>query len=183
MTPTPTAPATGTDADRADAVRAVLATIPDPEMPPVTLAELGMVEGVAVAGCRAEIELVPTFTGCPALELIEDDVVRGVREQVDGIDEVAVRWRRDVLWTSERITVAGREKLRAWGIAPPGSGQTVVAVGRLGERPSWTSPAARVTCPLCGADETVEESPFGAALCRSSHFCQACRNPFDAIKP
>ena len=186
-----------TTAVRPDDVRAVLATIPDPEMPPVSLVDLGMVEDVHVDGAAAQVDLVPTFTGCPALELIADDVVRGVRAALPSLVDVRVRWRRDVLWTSARITAEGRDKLRAWGIAPPGSGQAVVPVGRLGARPTWARgrdagapvvdgsrrAGAGVTCPLCGSDETVQDSPFGAALCRSSHFCQACRNPFDAVKP
>ncbi len=150
-------------------VRAVLGTVPDPEMPPVTIADLGMVVDVRVSGGQVAIDLVPTFSGCPATGVIRADVSRAVAA-LEGVTGVTVRFVHDVVWDPERITPAGREKLRAFGIAPPGSGQLLVQIGG-------------VRCPLCGSRNTAADSPFGPTPCRSTHFCRDCRNPFEAIKP
>jgi ring-1,2-phenylacetyl-CoA epoxidase subunit PaaD len=150
-------------------VRGALDTVPDPEMPPVSVGELGMVVDVAVTDGRVAIDLVPTFSGCPATAVIRDDVAKAVTA-LDGVTGVDVRWVRDVVWDPERITPAGREKMREFGIAPPGSGQTLLQIGG-------------VRCPLCGSRNTVADSPFGPTPCRSTNFCRDCRNPFEAIKP
>ncbi len=166
----------------ADDVRAVLDTVADPEMPPVTVAELGMVVDVRVADdggrTRVEIDLVATFSGCPATAVIREDVTRAVAA-MDGVDEVAVRFVTSVVWDPERITLPGRRKLQAFGIAPPGSGQTLV---QIGSRTATGRPVG-VVCPLCGSTDTTADSPFGPTPCRSSSYCNACRNPFEVIKP
>lgn len=157
-----------------DDVRAAIAGVPDPEMPPVSVADLGMVVDVRVrpadGGARVEVDLVATFSGCPATREIRTDVAAAVGA-LDGVADVDVRFVRHVTWTPERISDAGRDKLRAFGIAPPGSGQgtTLVTLGGL-------------TCPLCGSRDTVGDSPFGPTPCRSTHYCRACRNPFEAVK-
>ena len=163
---------TSTAATVAD-VRAVLDTVPDPEMPPVSVGELGMVVDVRVDGAAAEVDLVATFSGCPAIAIISETVAAAVRT-VPGIDRVDVRFVNTVVWEPERISESGRAKLKAFGIAPPGSGQTLV---QLGVRP------LPVTCPLCGSRDTVADSPFGPTPCRSSSYCNACRNPFEVLKP
>ena len=157
----------------ADDVRAVLDTVPDPEMPPISIGELGMVVGVAVEGAKAHVDLVATFSGCPAIALIREDVSAALLA-MDGIEAATVNFVNHVVWTPERISEAGRAKLKAFGIAPPGSGQTLV---QLGVRP------LPVTCPLCGSRETVADSPFGPTPCRSASYCNACRNPFEVMKP
>ena len=154
-------------------IRAVLDTVPDPEMPSVSIAELGMVVDVRVAGGAVDVDLVATFSGCPAIAVIEEDVVAAL-SGLAGVDGVTVRFVRDVVWEPERITETGRAKLRRFGIAPPGSGQTLLQIGR--------APSA-VTCPLCGSRDTVADSPFGPTPCRSSSYCNACRNPFEVLKP
>lgn len=150
-------------------VRAVLDVVPDPEMPPVSIGELGMVVEVRVDGGRVEVDLVPTFSGCPAIAVIREDVERALRP-LAGVDEVEVRFVRDVVWDPERITFAGRRKLAEFGIAPPGSGQTLLGIGG-------------VKCPLCGSRDTVADSPFGPTPCRATNYCRGCRNPFEVIKP
>ena len=162
-----TAPVTAAD------VRAVLDAVHDPEMPPISIGELGMVVDVRVEGSRAEIDLVATFSGCPAIAIISEEVEAAVLA-MDGIDTADVRFVNSVVWEPERISEAGRSKLKAFGIAPPGSGQTLV---QLGVRP------LPVTCPLCGSRDTVADSPFGPTPCRSSSYCNSCRNPFEVIKP
>jgi len=159
---------TATVVDQA-AVRAVLDAVPDPEMPPVTIGQLGMVVAVAVEGGAVTVNLVPTYSGCPATAVIRQDVAKAVGA-LPGVTAVQVNFVRDVVWDPERISAEGRENLRAFGIAPPGSGQTLLQIGG-------------VTCPVCGSRDTVADSPFGPTPCRSTNYCRACRNPFEAIMP
>lgn len=159
------------------AVRAALAEIPDPEMPVVSIVDLGLVEDVTVGVEGIRVELLPTFLGCPALELIE----RAVADRLAAFGApVEVVVRRTVPWSSDRITALGRAALRAAGLAPPGPapragsdpvGGVLVALGRP------------VPCPYCGSPRTVLESAFGPTQCRTVRHCTACRQPFEAIKP
>jgi len=160
-------------------VRAALDMVPDPEMPPVSIGDLGMVVDVSVHGGQVDISLVPTFSGCPATAVIREDVARAVAA-LDGVEEVTVRFVRDVVWEPGRITAEGRRKLSEYGIAPPGSGQRLPSgpgLLQIGGAPPG------VRCPLCGSRDTVTDSPFGPTPCRSANYCRACRNPFEAIKP
>lgn len=154
-------------------VRAVIDTVPDPEMPPVSVGDLGMVVDVSVqpgdaAGADVHIVLVPTFSGCPATAMIRTDVTAAVA-RMDGVRSVTVDFTHEVLWTPERITPAGRQHLREFGIAPPGSGQQLVQIGG-------------VLCPVCGSRSTSRDSPFGPTPCRDTWFCNDCRNPFETMK-
>ena len=153
-------------------VRAVLDAVPDPEMPPVSISELGMVVDVRVTAGQVEVDLVPTYSGCPALAVIREDVETALRDA--GIESFVVTFVNDVVWEPERISEAGRSKLKAFGIAPPGSGQTLLQIGRAPQL---------VVCPWCGSRDTVADSPFGPTPCRSSSYCNACRNPFEVVKP
>ena len=155
------------------AVHAVLDRVPDPEMPSVSIAELGMVVDVRVTGGAVAVDLVATFSGCPAVAVIREDVTTALLA-LEGVHSVDVQFVRDVVWEPARISETGRRRLAEFGIAPPGSGQTLLQIGR--------SPQA-VTCPLCGSCDTVADSPFGPTPCRSSSYCNACRNPFEVIKP
>ncbi len=154
-----------------------LGEVRDPEIPPCSLIDLGIVERVAVAEDRIEVDLLPTFAGCPALDVIGRDAEAAVR-RVAGDREVRVRFVHSPPWTSDRITAGGREALRAYGLTPPGGarGRVVISLGTLASRDG-------VPCPFCGSTNTVQESAFGPTLCRSTHFCHACRNPFEAFKP
>ena len=164
-----------------DDVRAVLDTVPDPEMPPVSVAELGMVVDVRVNTDRVEVDLVPTYSGCPATAVIREETARAVKA-MEGVGSVEVRFVNTVVWEPERITAPGRRKLAEFGIAPPGSGQTLLQIGR---RPGLGADGMGegVVCPLCGSHDTVADSPFGPTPCRSSSYCNACRNPFEVIRP
>ncbi len=159
-----------------------VAAVHDPEILPCSIVDLGIVERVEVTDSRIEVDLLPTFAGCPALDVIEADV-RAAIQGVAGGQEVRVRFIYSPPWTSDRITEQGREALRAYGVTPPDSvGQTP---GRQVFVPlSALNGAARpLTCPFCGSQQTVVESDFGPTLCRTIHFCQACRNPFEGFKP
>ncbi len=165
-------------------VRAAVETVPDPELPPVTMGMLGMVHAVEVVGSRASIELLPTFAGCPATEMMERDVVAAV-SAIDGIDEVRVAFRYSPAWTPERIDDEGRERLREFGIAPPTGAGTVSEVPDdarrlplMGRGPATGHRA----CPYCGSDDTVQDSPFGPTPCRDVRHCNTCDQPFEAFK-
>jgi len=159
------------------AVWAALAEVRDPEIPPVSITDLGIVERVVVSDDAVDVELLPTFAGCPALDVIREDAERAGRAASDGRD-VRVRFVYSPPWTSDRITPAGREALRSYGLTPPGHGAVFVPLASLGSRD-----APPVPCPFCGGTDTELESAFGPTLCRSTHFCRSCRNPFEAFKP
>jgi ring-1,2-phenylacetyl-CoA epoxidase subunit PaaD len=152
-----------------------LATVHDPEIPPVRITDLGIVERVTVDAGRIDVELLPTFAGCPALDVIRQDVEAAVTPMSDG-RAVRVRFVYAPPWTSDRITPEGREALRSYGLTPPGLGVVFLPLASL------TRDRAGAVCPFCGSRETVLESAFGPTLCRTTHFCQACRNPFEAFK-
>jgi ring-1,2-phenylacetyl-CoA epoxidase subunit PaaD len=159
------------------AVWAALAEVRDPEIPPVSITDLGIVERVVVTDDAVEIELLPTFSGCPALDVIRADAERaGVAVAEDR--EVEVRFVYSPPWTSDRITPAGREALRSHGLTPPGEGLVFLPLASLG-----TATVDPAPCPFCGSTDTELESASGPTLCRSTHFCRTCRNPFEAFKP
>lgn len=157
------------------AVRAALDGVPDPEMPAISIVELGMLVDLRVDGGRVEVDLVPTFSGCPAIPMIREQAAAAVAA-LPGVQEVEVAFTHAQVWTPERIASSAHAKLRAFGIAPPGSGQGPELL-QIGRRPT------PVTCPLCGSSDTVADSPFGPTPCRSSSWCNSCRNPFEVIKP
>lgn len=154
----------------AELVWAELAQVPDPELPVVSLVDLGVVHAVRVEEGTAVVELLPTFVGCPAIELMRAAVAERLAPLAERV-EVSVTFAEP--WTSERISPDGRRKLREAGIAPPAGGQPLLQL----------RPLRAVTCPNCGAAETRLENPFGSTLCRSMHWCPACRQPFEAFKP
>jgi ring-1,2-phenylacetyl-CoA epoxidase subunit PaaD len=147
----------------AAAVWEALAGVHDPEIPPCAITDLGIVEDVRVVEAAVEVDLLPTFAGCPALDVIREDCERAVAPVAPG-REVRVRFVTSPPWTSDRITAAGREALRIYGLAPP-------------------APDEPRLCPYCGSRNTLQESQFGPTLCRATHYCANCRNPFEAFKP
>jgi len=155
----------------AAAVWAALAEVSDPEIPPVSVVDMGMVALVAVDGGLVRIDMAPTFVGCPALDLIRRHVSERVRK-VDGVAAVEVRFVFHPPWTSDRITAQGRERLKTFGIAPP-VGQGAGALINLEAVPD---------CPYCGSQDTHMESLFGPTACRSIYYCAGCRQPFEAMK-
>lgn len=148
--------------------------VPDPEIPAVSVVDMGMIERVEVDGGAATVVVLPTFTGCPAIGIIEKDVVAAVAA-VEGVSEAHVEITFEPPWTTERITAVGRRKLQEFGLAPP-TGTGPVLITDIG-LPKVS------TCPFCGSTETVNENPFGPTPCRALYYCNACRNPFEQFKP
>ena len=162
-----------------------LAEIPDPEIPPISIVDLGVVRSVSVEPCpgtrsqdgaevdsRVRVEFTPTFLGCPALEVMRDQMAARIRE-LGAEPEVEVIL--DDSWSTDKITPEGREKLRAAGFAPPAPRAAaelkLVELQRGGFR-----------CPYCGSTETRLENLFGPTPCRSVRYCNACRQPFEQFK-
>ena len=153
-----------------------LSGVHDPEIPPCSITDLGIVERVHVTESSIEVALLPTFVGCPALDVIREDVERAV-DAVSGDREVRVRFVYSLPWTSDRITEEGKQALRSYGLTPPGEGTAAfIPLASLGRADG----VAR--CPFCGSDDTVMESAYGPTLCRTTHFCRSCRNPFEGFK-
>jgi ring-1,2-phenylacetyl-CoA epoxidase subunit PaaD len=145
-----------------------LEEIPDPEIPVVSLVDLGVIRSVDVSSGHVRIEFTPTFLGCPALEVMK----RAMEEKVPGAEVIVVQ---DDSWSTDRITPAGREKLRAAGFAPPAP--------REASAPKLVQLQANVfRCPYCGSTETRLENIFGPTPCRSLRYCESCRQPFEQFK-
>ena len=154
------------------AIREALEGVPDPEIPAVSVVEMGMVRDVRVEDGRARVVVLPTFTGCPAIPVIRDDIERAVGG-IEGVAGTEVVTSFDPPWTSDRITAAGRAKLRGFGLAPPSGERVLIADIGLPKR---------ATCPFCGSMDTVADAPFGPTPCRALYYCNACRNPFEQFK-
>jgi ring-1,2-phenylacetyl-CoA epoxidase subunit PaaD len=153
-------------------VWAALAEIPDPEIPAISLVDLGVIRDVQVDGARVRVEFTPTFLGCPALDVMKRALEAKVSEL--GADaEVAVI--QDDSWSTDRISPAGREKLRAAGFAPP-------APRAAGARTLVQLQSNAFRCPYCGSTETRLENIFGPTPCRSIRWCERCRQPFEQFK-
>lgn len=151
-----------------------LRDVMDPEIPAVSVVDMGMIERVEAADGRVEVTVLPTFTGCPAIAVIKKDVARAVAS-LEGVTEVGVELTFTPPWTPDRITDAGKKKLEEFGLAPP-TGEGPVSIGQIG------LPAVAI-CPFCGSRDTVNENPFGPTPCRSLYYCNHCRNPFEQFKP
>ena len=147
-------------------VRAALIAVKDPEIPTCSITDLGIVHDVRVADGRVEIDLLPTFAGCPALDVIKQDVEQAARD-LDGHSDISVRFVNAPPWTTDRVNDEGARGLKAHGISPP-----VLQIGRV----------HHVSCPYCGSDDTLEESAFGPTPCRTVRYCKNCRNPFEGFK-
>jgi ring-1,2-phenylacetyl-CoA epoxidase subunit PaaD len=155
----------------AEAVWEALAEIPDPEIPVISLVELGVIQSVDV-GERVRVRFTPTFLGCPALEVMKHALEQKL-EELGAEPEIEVVL--DDSWSTDRITAAGREKLRAAGFAPPAPREATAP--RLGQLQT-----AAFRCPYCGSTETKLENIFGPTPCRSLRYCTSCRQPFEQFK-
>ncbi len=148
-----------------------LAAVPDPEIPVISVVDLGVVREVRVEGGHVHVQFTPTFLGCPALEVMRSQMAERIAE-LGAEPEVEVVL--DDSWSTDKITAEGREKLREAGLAPPtprGEGTTLVQLQANGFR-----------CPYCGSRDTALENLFGPTPCRSLRYCRSCRQPFEQFK-
>lgn len=159
-----------TTAPAVDEVREIVAGVPDPELPVISIADLGILRDVRVEpDGHVVVEITPTYSGCPAMDAIRADVLERLR--VRGWDDAEIRTVLSPAWTTDWITPAGREALREFGIAPPGP---------RGDGP--VSLTLSVRCPRCGSPDTTEVSRFGSTACKSLWTCRSCLEPFDHVK-
>ena len=144
----------------------LLREVDDPEIPGLSVVDLGIIRQVRSGEEGIDVEVMPTFIGCPALDLIRDSI----QEKLSALaGRVTVRVTFEEAWTTDRISERGREQLRRGGFAPP-------------PREGLIELKPRVKCPYCGSHNTHMENPFGPTLCRAIHYCDSCRQPFEGFK-
>ena len=179
---TSTARGTPEQAARINAVWAVLHAVPDPEVPAVSVCDLGIVREVLVAADeRLEVVLTPTYSGCPATEVIEQDVLAAIAAVQLGPAYVTLR--RAPAWTTDWISVEGKRKLTEYGIAPPGAVSVDGAVPIRFMGRSLDGSGVTIACPRCASKRTERLSAFGATACKALYRCLVCREPFEYFKP
>lgn len=152
---------------------ALLQLVKDPEVPVLSVVELGVVRGVEVNDGVATVTITPTYSGCPAMEVIEAGIMDALL--AGGFRSVEIKTVFAPAWTTDWMSEAAKEKLRGYGIAPPGkvTAEQLVPLGRT---------VRSVACPFCRSPNTVLESEFGSTACKSLHVCRACRQPFEHFK-
>jgi len=156
-----------------DEVMRILGEVMDPEVPVISVVELGIVRDVAIDGSRVTVTVTPTYSGCPALQVIEDDIRSAL--VAHGISDVKIEMVYAPAWTTDWIGPEAREKLRVFGIAPPGPAE-------VGGLITLTRRRAVPKCPRCGSTNTELQSEFGSTACKALHVCRECGEPFDEFK-
>jgi ring-1,2-phenylacetyl-CoA epoxidase subunit PaaD len=151
----------------------ILDTVKDPEVPVLSVVELGIVRDVAASDTGIVVTITPTYSGCPAMHEIETEIRRALA--VEALGPVEIRTTYSPAWTTDWITAAAKEKLEAYGIAPPGPADTTELVP-LRRR------SAAIRCPYCKSHDTTQKSAFGSTACKAIWFCNECRQPFEEFK-
>lgn len=161
-------------------VRHWLSQVPDPEIPVISLTDLGIIRDVAWQEDTLVVTVTPTYSGCPATSVINMDIEAALRAK--GIEKLRLERQLSPPWTTDWITAEGREKLRAYGIAPPIDG--TAADGRLAGRVARLAGTSNlvIACPRCGSTKTEKISQFGSTPCKASYRCTDCLEPFDYFK-
>jgi ring-1,2-phenylacetyl-CoA epoxidase subunit PaaD len=153
----------------------ILRGIPDPEVPAIDIVELGIVRRAELrADGVVAVDVTPTYSGCPAMRVIEDEIVAALR--ANGYDRVELKTVYSPAWTTDWLSDEAKAKLKAYGIAPPGrtgDEQTLVPL---------SSTVRRIACPYCGSSNTERKSEFGSTACKAIHYCHHCRQPFEEFK-
>jgi ring-1,2-phenylacetyl-CoA epoxidase subunit PaaD len=162
---------------------ALLGNIPDPEIPVISIVELGIVRGIAFDGDVLVIRVTPTYSGCPATAVIAGDIERALDAAAMG--RFRVETALSPPWTTDWIVPEARERLRLYGIAPPAGAAPVrtVDVSRLARGARMEKSVEKIACPRCGSARTREVSPFGSTPCKAQYRCEDCLEPFDYFKP
>lgn len=160
-----------------EAILEILTEVKDPELPVIDIVELGIVRDAVFEGDELYIDVTPTYSGCPAMEVIEREIVETLNSH--GFGKVTVRSVFSPPWTTDWISDKTKKKLREYGIAPPigttedGTVEQLVTIRRA---------PATVECPYCGSSNTEERSQFGSTACKAIHYCNSCHQPFDYFK-
>lgn len=149
-----------------------LEEVKDPEIPVLSLVDLGVITDVQVEGLNASIEMTPTFVGCPALDMMKSNIEEVLKKH--GVEKVHINVSFRKPWTSDSISEKGKEALKKFGLAPPPSSKNLFTDLDILEH---------VACPRCSGTDTELKSPFGPTLCRSIHYCNSCKEAFEQFKP
>lgn len=160
-----------------EAVMELLTEVKDPELPMIDIVELGVVRDVAFDNGVVRVDITPTYSGCPAIHVMEREIIATL--QFHGFDDVEVRTVYSPAWTTDWMSEATRQKFRDHGIAPP---RPVSAAEGISDLVSLRRARPAVACPFCGSSNTVGKSEFGSTACKSIHFCHSCHQPFDHFK-
>ncbi len=158
-----------------EAILAMLREVPDPEVPVLSIVDLGIVRDVELADDGVTVVITPTYSGCPAMRMIEDEIVAALRAH--GIAHGRTRTVYSPPWTTDWLSDDAKRRLEQYGIAPPGPAVAEEELVPLRRR------AAPVRCPFCHSTHTRERSEFGSTACKSLWYCEECRQPFEAFKP
>ena len=150
-----------------------LSEVPDPEIPVISVIELGVVRSINISKENTTITITPTYTGCPAMQAFEDDIISKLNEK--GIKNVTVKTVHSPAWTTDWINKEARAKLKKYGIAPPVKGTADKGV-------LFSSDAKIVQCPKCNSNNTTLKSQFGSTACKALYQCKDCLEPFDYFK-
>ena len=148
-----------------------LEEVKDPEIPVLSLVDLGVITNIDINEHRVAVTMTPTFVGCPAIDYMKQDVIEVLNSY--GIDNVDVKVNFDEPWNSNKITDKGRKALKDFGLAPPPKHNLIVDIDILDN----------IECPNCGSNNSVMKTPFGPTACRSIHFCNSCKETFEQFKP
>ncbi len=170
----------GVDRPTLDQLWSWLGEVPDPEIPVISIVELGIVRDLAWHGDALHVTVTPTYSGCPATEVIQGDIVAALAAR--GVADVKVALQLAPAWTTDWLAGPAREKLRAWGVAPPLPRAAMLRAGKVIEIVGLQPPAPAVPCPRCGSLHTRLTSAFGSTPCKSLHVCNDCLEPFDHFK-
>ncbi len=149
-----------------------LQEIPDPEIPVITIVELGVIRKINITDNAVEVELSPTYSGCPAMKQMEDDIINTLKAK--GIEQVKIKTVYTPAWTTDWISPDAKEKLRKYGIAPPQESTT--------DKSFITGKTKQIKCPRCGSLHTEMVSQFGSTACKALYKCKDCLEPFDYFK-
>ena len=148
-----------------------LQDVKDPEIPVLSLVDLGVITDVSITDDHVKVTMTPTFVGCPALDYMKKDIIETLQSK--GIEDPEVEVSFETQWNSNRISEKGREALKKFGLAPPPKHNLIIDLDIL----------ERVNCPYCDSKNTTMNTPFGPTLCRSLHYCNDCKQAFEQFKP
>lgn len=150
----------------------ILKEIPDPEIPVISIVDLGIARDVRIENDKVIVDITPTYSGCPAMNVIENEIIQKIKES--GIEQVEIKTVFSPVWTTDWLNDEAKEKLREYGIAPPEKSST--------NKSLLTGKPKIIKCPRCGSEKTILVSQFGSTACKALYKCENCLEPFDYFK-